>query len=176
MEFSPFKIEQVVLKNTNLQERAIRLIYSFQTIITSSLTLRIKTTLSRNILFLTLRRPYVVQSYTQMQSYKCKMHMQFSKKSALFHLDDNGSIVVTPPSLEPTTSRIPVQRSTTKPKVRTQARGRHYTPPFLESLVFSSTRHHRLLPNQSPGRASQPHRPLNSQCRTTLGCHALTCV
>ena len=69
--------------------------------------------------------------------------------------------VVTPPSLEPTTSRTPVQRSTTKPKVRTQARGRHYTPPpFLESLVFSSTRHHRLLPNQSPGRASQPHRPL----------------
>ena len=88
-----------------------------------------------------------------------------------------GTRVVTPPSLEPTTSRTPVQRSTTKPKVRTQARGRHYTPPpFLESLVFSSTRHHRLLPNQSPGRASQPHRPLNPQCRTTLGRHASACV
>ena len=39
--------------------------------------------------------------------------------------------VVTPPSLEPTTSRTPVQRSTTKPKVRTQARGRHYNISIL---------------------------------------------
>ena len=87
------------------------------------------------------------------------------------------SVVVTLPSLEPMTSCTLVLHPTTKPKVWTQAQGWHHTPPpFLESLVFSLTRHYRLLPNQSPGQASKPHQPLNPQCCTTLGCHASACV
>ena len=53
----------------------------------------------------------------------------------------------------------------------------HYSPfHFLESLVFSLTRHQRLLPNQSVGQTSQTHWPLNLQCPITLGHHASACV
>ena len=81
---------------------------------------------------------------------------EFSRNTQSWSCWHFYTTIVTPPSLEPTTSCTPVQHSTAKPKIQTQARGQHYTPPsFLESLVFSLTRHHRLLPNQSPGQDKQ---------------------
>ena len=81
---------------------------------------------------------------------------EFSRNTQSWSCWHFYTTVLTPPSLEPTTSCTPVQHSTAKPKVQTQAQGQHYTPPsFLESLVFSLIRHHRLLPNQSPGQDKQ---------------------
>ena len=69
--------------------------------------------------------------------------------------------VVTLLSLEPMTSRMRSEDDNhytkgSDPNMREHQL--HYIPPpffFLESLAFSSTRHHRLLPN-SPIRQANP--------------------
>ena len=60
------------------------------------------------------------------------------------------------------TSHMSDQHSTTRQEVARTAL--HPPPPFLRAWSSSSTRPHRLLPNQSPGHASPPDWPLNPQC------------
>lgn len=93
----------------------------------------------------------------------------------------NYTCVETPVSLEPTTSPASVHSSNCWAKsldIRLRGNTALHSSSFLESLVFSPARYHRLLPNQSPGQVSQPHChcPLNPQCPTTLGCRALVCT
>ena len=82
-------------------------------------------------------------------------------------VDLNLRCSMTLSSLEPTRviSRTQIQCCTTKPKFQTETLGTEgggaytalHSSPFIESLAFSSTIHHKLLPNQSSSEASQPY-------------------